>query len=241
MAEINIPDTSKARKELFRALAYCLLAVILVRSFLFELFKIPSSSMVPTLAIGDHIVVSKFNYGLTFPFTTWEFAAWSAPKRGDVIVFIYPKDESLYYIKRVIGIPGDKIEFRGRDIFLNGQLIPKAAVAEDDARLAQWTHPGARGEIFVEDLGGVNHPVQYSGMAGYEFGKEGGGEQEVPEEHFFVMGDNRDDSYDSRSWGAVPRRNIRGKAQMIWLSLDRDANWSGGEKIRWSRSFSLIR
>src|SRR5947209_5520912 len=119
------PDSLKAnehvegRRDLMRALFFCLLAVVVVRSFLFEPFKIPSSSMVPTLRIGDHIFVSKFNYGLSLPFTKLEFLAWSAPKRGDVIVFLFPRDESLHYIKRVIGVPGDKVVFKGKDLYVN--------------------------------------------------------------------------------------------------------------------------
>jgi signal peptidase I len=109
-------EQAEGRRDLVRALVLCLVAVILVRSFLFEPFKIPSSSMMPTLRIGDHIFVSKFNYGLSIPFTKIEFAAWGAPKRGEIIVFLFPRDESLHYIKRVLGVPGDRIEFRGKDI-----------------------------------------------------------------------------------------------------------------------------
>src|SRR6478752_4034871 len=105
------------RRDLFRALLICLLAVVIVRSFLFEPFKIPSSSMVPTLKIGDHIFVSKFDYGLSLPFTKLELVTWGGPKRGEVIVFLFPRDESLHYIKRVIGIPGDRVEFRGKQLW----------------------------------------------------------------------------------------------------------------------------
>ncbi|MBY0371913.1 signal peptidase I [bacterium] len=233
-----VADGAKARRELVRALVLCAFAVIFVRSFLFELFKIPSSSMVPTLEIGDYIVVSKFNYGLVFPFTSWEFVGWSTPRRGDVIVFLYPKDESLYYIKRVVGLPGDKIEFRGKDLWINGEAVPKEPIEDEAVRAALLRESGDSGELFWENLAGVKHPVKYSS---YGSGLSEGAAQshEVAPDHFFVMGDNRDDSYDSRSWGDVPRSNIRGKAQLVWLSLNRDASWSG-DKVRWSRAFSAI-
>lgn len=228
-----------ARKELFRALAICLIAVIIVRSFLFELFKIPSSSMVPTLRIGDHIVVSKFNYGLTFPFSSWEFVSWGTPKRGDIIVFIYPKDESLYYIKRVVGVPGDKIEFKGKDLWVNGEVVPKEPVTDENEIKAVLGDGERSGKLFKENLNGVVHYVKYSENSAYEFSRNQE-PHEVPPDQFFVMGDNRDDSYDSRSWGDVPRHNIRGRAQLIWISLDRNASWSSTGKVRWGRSMTLI-
>jgi signal peptidase I len=235
-----VADPVVARKELVRALVICFISVILVRSFVFELFKIPSSSMVPTLRIGDHIVVSKFNYGLTFPFTAWEFVNWSAPKRGDVIVFIYPKDESLYYIKRVIGLPGDKIEFKGKDLSVNGHVIPKQLVSDETEikTVLGAEDPGA-GQLYTETIDGVSHYVKYSNSSAFDYSKNPESYQ-VAADQFFVMGDNRDDSYDSRSWGNVPRHNIRGKAQVIWVSLDRNAGWSSSDKVRWNRSMQVI-
>jgi signal peptidase I len=186
--------------------------------------------MVPTLQIGDHILVSKFNYGFVFPFTSWEFVGWASPKRGDVIVFIYPKDPSLHYIKRVVGVPGDKVEFRGKELWVNGEAVPKEFQGE-----------GLEGDklLYQEALAGVSHLVQYSKNTAYDFSRSQD-VHEVPADHFFVMGDNRDDSYDSRSWGDVPRANIRGKAQFILLSLDRNANWGTKDKMRWSRAFTAI-
>lgn len=249
----NVPDSSAARNELLRALAICFIAVILVRSFVFELFKIPSSSMVPTLKIGDHIVVSKFNYGLTFPFTSWEFVSWSAPKRGDVVVFIYPKDESLYYIKRVVGVPGDKISFKGKDLYINGEPVPKEPIA-DPAEVAKVMGTDGRSanqlteeeqqeasetnKLFRENLNGVSHLVRHSDNTAYAF-SDGAEAHEVAPDHFYVMGDNRDSSYDSRSWGDVPRKNLRGKAQLIWISL-RKVPWNSWNKVRWSRAMTLI-
>jgi signal peptidase I len=229
----------EGRKDLMRALFLCLLAVVVVRSFLFEPFKIPSSSMVPTLKIGDHIFVSKFNYGLSLPFTKFEFVAWGIPKRGEVIVFLFPRDESLHYIKRVIGVPGDRLEFKGKDIFINGGKVTKERVT-DFSEISRVT--GGRefsGELYKETLGDIVHYVKYASGGSYEFSRSNQVEI-VPPDKFFVAGDNRDDSYDSRSWGYVPRENIKGRAQMIWLSLDQDENWGRLTKFRWSRCGTLI-
>ena len=222
-----------------RALFLCLVAVVVVRSFLFEPFKIPSSSMVPTLRIGDHIFVSKFNYGLSLPFTKWEFVAWGTPKRGEVVVFLFPRDESLHYIKRVIGIPGDRIEFKGKDIFINGEKVLKERIS-DQAQIEKIT--GTKdfgGELYRETLDGTTHYVKYSSSAVYDFSRNNQVEV-VPPNKYFVAGDNRDDSYDSRSWGYVPRENIKGRAQIVWLSLDQDESWGKLAKIRWSRCGTLI-
>jgi signal peptidase I len=232
-------DPKKAGRELFRALFLCLLVVVVVRSNLFELFKIPSSSMVPTLAIGDHIVVSKFNYGLAVPLTGYTLFEWSSPKRGEVIVFIYPKDPSLFYIKRVVGVPGDTIEFKGKDLSINGEAVPKVRV-EDPAEISKaLSGKELKGFLYKETLGESTHYVKYSASAAYEFSRTGEKYVVGPDE-FFVMGDNRDDSYDSRSWGNVPRANIRGKAQVIWLSVDTDSNWTSIEKYRWDRAFKKV-
>ncbi len=247
-------QATAARNELVRALVICFIAVIFVRSFIFELFKIPSSSMVPTLKIGDHIIVSKFNYGLTFPFTSWEFVSWSTPKRGDVVVFIYPKDESLYYIKRVVGVPGDRIQFKGKDLYVNGEAVPKELITSEsevekvlgirgDAPPNKLTEEerleaAESGKVFKENLNGVSHYLKHSDNTAYAF-SDGAEAHIVAPDSFYVMGDNRDNSYDSRSWGDVPRRNLRGKAQIIWLSL-RKVPWNSWDKVRWSRAMTLI-
>ncbi len=237
-------DPKAARRELFRALFLCLIAVIIVRSFLFEFFKIPSSSMVPTLRIGDHIVVSKYNYGWVFPFTSWEFVSWGTPKRGDVIVFIYPKDESLHYIKRVIGLPGDKVEFKGKDLWLNGEKVQRELV-KDPGETALVTGSGGHqlgkgpGVLFKETIDGRTHYVKYASDEPYDFVQNPEAHTVAPDS-FFVMGDNRDDSYDSRSWGDVPRHNLRGKAQFIWISLNRESTWSASDFARWDRSMKAI-
>lgn len=237
--EEELKEQVEGRKDLLRALFLCLLAVIVVRSFLFEPFKIPSSSMVPTLRIGDHIFVSKFNFGLSIPFTKTEFVKWGEPKRGDVIVFLFPKDESLHYIKRVIGLPGDKVEFRGKDLLINDKLIEKERVTDPTVIEKITGSKEINGELYKETLGSVVHYIRYATGGMQEMGRTNMVET-IPENHFFMIGDNRDDSYDSRSWGFVPRENIKGRAQIVWLSLDAESAWGTFNKIRWDRCGTLI-
>jgi len=235
----NLSDDVEGRRDIARTLFLSLLAVVLVRAFLIEPFKIPSSSMMPTLRIGDHIFVSKFSYGLSIPFTKIEFAAWAEPKRGDVVVFLFPKEETLHYIKRVVGVPGDRLEFKGKSIYVNGEIV-KAERVTDPALVAKLigdAEPSA--DVYREYLGSAIHFIKHSNRKTYDFSSDTQVEI-VPPDKFFVLGDNRDDSYDSRSWGLVPRDHLKGKAQVIWLSLDHDAPWTGVGKIRWPRCGTLI-
>lgn len=238
--EIDLNEQIEGRKDLLKALFLCLLAVIVVRSFLFEPFKIPSSSMVPTLKIGDHIFVSKFNFGLSIPFTKVEFLKWGEPRRGDVLVFLFPKDESLHYIKRVVGLPGDKIEFRGKDLLINDQLIEKEKVSDPKTIEKVTGTAELSGELYKETIGSVVHYIRFAAGGSQELARTNLVET-VPENHYFMIGDNRDDSYDSRSWGFVPRENVKGRAQIVWLSLDADTAWGTLNKIRWERCGTLIR
>jgi signal peptidase I len=237
--KLPVPGAKKAKADLFRALFLCFLAVVIVRANIVELFRIPSSSMLPTLTIGDHILVSKFNYGFMLPFSQWTLVRWAEPKRGEVIVFVYPKDTSLFYIKRVIGVPGDTIQVQGRRLMINGLEAAKQAVTDPSEIKTATDLLPLKGVLFREQIGDVTHFVQHTSKS--ESGAAATEDRYVvgPDE-FFVMGDNRDDSYDSRSWGNVPRKNIRGKAQAIWLSVDHDANWASTEKYRWSRAFKSI-
>lgn len=232
-------ETEAGRKDLFRAIFLVLLAVIAVRSFFVEPFKIPSSSMVPTLYIGDRIFVSKFNYGFSVPFSKLQIVSWGGPKRGDVIVFLFPRDEGLHYIKRVVGVPGDKIEFRGhKEILINGQAVVQEKVLEPLLLEQLKKESASGGEYYWEVLGKHKHLVRYTRQDNYELLRRPA--LTVPEGNYFVMGDNRDDSYDSRAWGFVPRENIKGRAQMIWLSLEQEGTWTGFNKIRWSRAGAFI-
>ncbi len=193
-----------------------LLAVFAIRSAVAEPFRIPSGSMVPTLEIGDHILVSKFKYGLRVPFTDVEVLPLAEPVRGDVIVFRYPPNPELDYIKRIVGLPGDRIEVRDNTVFINEDRASRTYVDEyrfvDDACEPE----GAR--LYREDLLGLEHQVLTS--PGSRVGLANFGPTVVPEDAYFVMGDNRDNSADSRVWGIVPRNHIKGKAILVWLSYD---------------------
>lgn len=235
----ELDELRAGRGDFVRALFLCLLAVVAVRSFLFEPFKIPSSSMVPSLKIGDHIFVSKFNYGLSIPFTKFEFARWSAPQRGDVIVFLFPRDEALHYVKRVVGVPGDTVEIRGKDLLVNGEPVAKDLITDEAEIKIVSENIGTAGELYKENLDGVAHYIRFSKKAAHDLTREAP-PVIVPEDKYFVLGDNRDDSYDSRSWGFVPRENVKGKAQLIWLSLDSEKKWGAVSKIRWARCGTLV-
>ena len=204
-----------------------ILIVFLLRSFLVEPFKIPSSSMVPTLLVGDFILVNKYTYGIRIPVANRKVIQVGSPRRGDVMVFRYPEDPSLDYIKRVVGLPGDRIEYRGKRLSVNGTPVPTRQI--DDylsrermqfSRRYVETLDGSEHEILLEDDGLTalmpSRAFPYSGNCNYNMN---GLACTVPPGHYFVMGDNRDNSSDSRVWGFVPDANIVGKAFFIWLNL----------------------
>ena len=204
-----------------------ILVVFLLRSFLVEPFKIPSSSMVPTLLVGDFILVNKFTYGIRLPVLNVKVVELGNPQRGDVMVFRYPEDPSLDYIKRVVGVPGDRIEYRNKRLTVNGVAVP---VRQIDDYLSKERMQFSR--RYVETLGGVEHeilldddaPAVTAPSRAFSFASNctynsGGMACTVPPGHYFMMGDNRDNSSDSRVWGFVPDQNIVGKAFFIWLNL----------------------
>lgn len=190
-----------------------ILVVFLIRSFVVEPFKIPSGSMMPTLLAGDFILVNKFTYGLRVPILNNTFIEIDKPKRGDVFVFHYPPDPSIDYIKRVVGLPGDRIAYRNKQIFINGEPVELSLVGD-----YQYVTSGlnmVHAKLYQEQLGEVRHDVLIEDNS-----ISIDGETEVPAGHYFAMGDNRDNSKDSRSWGFVPEDNLVGKAFLIWWNFD---------------------
>ncbi len=203
--------------------------VFFVRSFLYEPFKIPSASMEPTLVSGDFILVNKFTYGIRLPLVNKTIIHVGDPKRGDVMVFRYPVDPSTDYIKRVVGVPGDKITYKNKHLTINGQKV--AYEAEKDFRdgityNAQFTEnlTGVKHKILnSRDIRSENHPntnFEMREMCVYDNNSVEDFTCSVPPGHYFMMGDNRDNSADSRYWGFVPDENIVGKAVGIWMNLD---------------------
>ena len=200
-----------------------ILIVFVLRSFLVEPFKIPSGSMIPTLLVGDFILVNKYTYGLRLPVINQKAVNLGAPKRGDVLVFRFPADPSVNYIKRVIGLPGDRLVYRDKTLFINGQPMPQTLVG--DYTYAESGNHLLFARRFREQIDGSEHDILQSEGAG-----SGTLEFSVPAGHYFVMGDNRDRSNDSRFWGTVPDANVVGRAFLIWFSWDMVA---GG--VSWNR------
>jgi signal peptidase I len=205
-----------------------ILVVFTLRSFLVEPFKIPSGSMIPTLLIGDFILVNKFAYGIRLPVANVKIIDIGSPKRGDVMVFRYPADPSLDYIKRVVGVPGDRIEYRDKELRVNGTLAPRRQLGDFESRERLQYFPrylesfdGAEHEIILEkEVPGFVSRIMDFGHSGNCDYNSGGLVCTVPAGHYFMMGDNRDNSSDSRVWGFVPDANIVGKAFFIWLNLN---------------------
>jgi len=195
-----------------------LLVVLVIRSFLFEPFRIPSGSMMPTLLVGDFILVNKFEYGLRLPVVNTKIVPISAPERGDVVVFRYPRQPEVDYIKRVVGLPGDTVRVDEQRVWINGEEVP----LEIDGRYPGDANLKEAGlTLGMEALPGDDEPHHVLIDPDRRLGV---GEWTVPEGHYFVMGDNRNHSNDSRFWGFVPESNLVGKAVMIWLHW----NWQDG-------------
>jgi signal peptidase I len=189
------PRWQEYGESIFIALALALI----IRAFLVQAFSIPSGSMEPTLLVGDYLLVNKLAYGIRNPFTNNVLIPLGTPQRGDVVVFLYPQDTSKDYIKRVIGLPGDRVEIRNKKLYLNGQLTEIPPPSKDpNASHAVYRDP----EITPTERDNLGPVV-------------------VPKDSFFVMGDNRDRSYDSRFWGFVPMKDLRGRAFIIYFS------WAG--------------
>jgi signal peptidase I len=232
--------------ETVKTVVYALLIALVIRTFLFQPFNIPSASMEGTLLIGDYLFVAKYEYGYSkysFPFGLGPFSGrifGSAPTRGDVVVFKYPRDTSTDFIKRVIGLPGDRIQMINDRLYINDYVVPRARVAD-----------------YIEDVDGVTYRVpQYketlpNGKTYLTLDRFTDGPADntdvyvVPEGHYFMMGDNRDNSDDSRgSVGYVPAENLVGKAEILFFSTNGSAHiwefWKWPEAIRYSRIFQII-
>jgi signal peptidase I len=186
-----------------------LFIVLMLRSFLVEPFQIPSGSMIPTLEVGDFILVNKYHYGLRLPVLGTKFVANNEPERGEVMVFIPPHDDS-YFIKRVVGLPGDTIEYENKVLRINGELVDVAIIDQVNIETAGGLRPGV---LLNETLGEVPHQAQIITQTN----RSRRTSWVVPPGHYFMMGDNRDNSADSRVWGPVPEENIVGKAFAIWM------------------------
>lgn len=191
-------------------------AVLIFRSFIAEPFRIPSGSMMPTLDVGDFILVNKFAYGLRWPVLDTKFLGTGEPARGDVVVFRYPQNPSQNWIKRVIGLPGDEITFHNKHLYVNGQLVndgPSVPYTDDGSKESASMARAGTVER-TEHLLGIDHKIlQIPSMH-----RSPEGTWDVPQGYYFVMGDNRDNSEDSRYWGFMPEQNLVGKAFLIWLS-----------------------
>jgi signal peptidase I len=204
----TVKQKSSAR-DWAEALIVAFVIAMIIRAFVLQAYRIPSSSMEDTLLKGDHILATKYNYGLTMPFTTYKF--WGGdrvPKRGDIIIFTFPGNHAMDFVKRVIGVPGDTIEVREKNVYINGQPYQKSFEKHTDPFIL------TQGQGMVRDNFG---PVK------------------VDPGNCFVMGDNRDQSYDSRFWGFVPIQNIKGRAFIIYFSWDGSRHW-----IRFARIGHLI-
>ncbi len=204
-------DGNSSKRSRFRenteAILIAIVIALFIRTFVVQAFKIPSGSMKPTLLVGDHILVNKFIYGVKIPYLNTVILPVKDPQRGDIVVFKYPIDPRKDFIKRVIGVPGDVIEIRDKSVYINGQrLNHDVGVYSDPRTIAGNLRPR-------DNLGPIT----------------------VPLDGLFVMGDNRDESFDSRFWGFVPLRDVSGKAFIIYWSWDSD-----GFKVRWDRLAALL-
>jgi signal peptidase I len=208
--EMGKPPKEKGNRNIFQeyaeAFVVAIILAIIIRAFFVQAFKIPSRSMVPTLLVGDHILVNKLVYGIRIPFTDMRWPVLVEPSKGDIVVFIYPQDRTKDFIKRVVATGGDKVEIRNKDVYIDGEKV------KDDISIRRSS------QVYPKD---INPRDNY-------------GPIEVPRDHLFVLGDNRDESHDSRFWGFVPVKDVKGKAFIIYYSAMNFPN------IRFNRLFKLL-
>lgn len=220
------PKWMKTLKEYVEAFAVALVLALFIRAFVVQAFKIPSGSMLETLQIGDHLLVNKFLYGIKTPFTDSILVKVSDPQFQDIIVFEYPEDPDKDFIKRIIGLPGDTIELRDKDVYRNGQKLSEPYVQHVDSTVFPSLENILHKKIAQEEYFKVKDP--------HQFKRDTMPPITVPEGQYFVMGDNRDSSHDSRWWGFVKREAIKGKAFILYWS------WDGPTNIRFGRIGKLV-
>lgn len=207
LAEVRNNKKSVVR-EYGEAFLYAIILALVIRTFVVQAFKIPSGSMIPSLLVGDHILVNKFIYGIKIPFTDIEVFSFEEPQMGDIIVFKYPKDEKRDFIKRVIALPGERVEIRNKRVYIDGKLLKEsyAIFNQEDS--------------FLESS--ISNRDNYEPVT-------------VPPGHLFMMGDNRDNSMDSRFWGFLEEKKIKGKAFLIYFSWESERH-----RVRWNRLFKVL-
>lgn len=217
------PDFKSILREYLESLALAILVAVIVRSFVLTAYKIPTSSMLPTLKVGDFIFAYKLPFGIELPFSERKWVTGQLPTRGDVVVFRHPKDRTASFIKRVVGLPGDRIEILDGVLVVNHRPVPREALTSRDQELLSE-------QLFVEKLEG--RPFATAGQAA-DFSPI-----LVPPQHVFVLGDYRSESEDSRIWGTVPVENIEGRVVLVWMSL----KWAEGTapRVRWERIFKTL-
>jgi len=236
------PRWLKTLKEYIEALLVAVVLALIIRAFVVQAFKIPTGSMLQTLQIGDQLLVSKFHYGLKLPFTDKILVSVYEPERGDVIVFEYPYDEKLDvirpqlkdvdFVKRIVGVPGDTVEIRAKEVFVNGQPVTGPYVQHVIDDVEENPLPEDHPPITVDPATYFDHCEDTTSACRSK--RDWMPKLTVPEGKYFVMGDNRDESFDSRFWGFVSRESIRGKAMVIYWS------WTGPTNIRWERLGRMI-
>jgi len=211
----SVKSEKSVVREYVEAIIIAVILALFIRSFIVQAFKIPSGSMLPTLQIGDHLLVNKFIYGVKLPVTGTVVVPWKSPKRDDIVVFKFPKDRSVDYIKRVVGVAGDTIEVKNKQLYINGEA--------NNNPHAHFTEAG----IMKASAGP----------------RDNMGPVKVPEGSIFVMGDNRDNSYDSRFWGFVDLQDVRGKAFILYWSWDLDKPLMSVDRftsVRWGRIGNIV-
>lgn len=216
--------------EYARSFFPLLLLVWVIRSFIIQPYQVPSGSLSPTVLPGDFIVVSQFSYGLRLPVLNYKIVNISEPKRGDIVLFRWPKHPETIFVKRLIGLPGDHIVYKNKMLKINGENISQEFLNKDLD--IEPNRPPITVARKTEDLLGVKHQIYVR----EEGGEDGAIDVTVPQNCYFMMGDNRDDSDDSRDWGCVPEQNLIGKAFLVWMSWDKENN-----TVRWRRIGEMVR